>query len=78
MKKVWFVIAGVDDGSYKAIKNRIDDLGSDISDYEVSKIFLVEGIRVRSITFVCDVNTYKRVTNINNYDTVELVPKIRA
>lgn len=41
MKRLWFIIAEEDDGSFKAVKKRIKELGNRISDYQISKRFKV-------------------------------------
>ena len=74
MKKLWFIIAAEDDGSFKAVKKRIKELGNRISDYQISKRFKVSGMKARTFTIICSEETYKEILNCG-YETTDVVLK---
>lgn len=74
MKKFWFLIATENDGSFQSILKRIKKYSNDVYDYEVSKRFDIDGIRIRSISIVCSEETIEKIKDCG-YMTKNVVIK---
>lgn len=74
MKKFWFLIASENDGSFQKILKGLKEHSGDIYDYDISKRFDIDGTSIRSISMVCDQETFEKVKNCG-FETHDFVLK---